>query len=242
MNNMKGKGMKTSNKILVAVSIVPFIIILMMLFSFRNILDKEPAMINQDSAKTNYHTEKNDLGSFDGIRAEGIWDIVLNRGDHCRIELETPDNSTTHASVTRQGNTLVLTSNKESFSFFNRPKISITLPSISRLDLFGKYDVKISNLKISKLDINLKGVASFVGTDSSVEDFSLNGNGVLNTDFKLMPVTNAHYNFTGFYLMEMNMNGGELSGRLSGSGKLVISGHVSANKLQTNGPGNIVFK
>ena len=234
--------MKTSNKILLAVSIVPFIIILMMLFSFRDILDKEPAIKKQGSANLIYHTEKYDLGAFDGIRAEGIWEIDLNSGDHCMIELETPYNSANHTSVTRQGNTLVLTSDKESFSFLNIPKISITLPSISRLDLFGNYDVRVSNFKIHKLDINLKGVASFVGTDSSVEEFFLNGNGVVSMDFTLMPVTNAHYNFTGFYLMTMKITGGELTGRLSGSGKLVISGNVSANTLQTNGPGNIIFK
>ena len=57
-----------------------------------------------------------------------------------------------------------------------------------------------------------------------------------------MPVTNAFFNFNGVYMMNLNMNGGELSGMLNGPGKLVIEGNTSRNNINTDGKTNIIYK
>ena len=236
MNNTKGEGMKTSNKILLSAGIVPFIIILFMLLSLKNILDEGPAVRNIDDNKMEYIHKRFDLEGFENIKAEGGWEIAITGGDHFNIELEAPGDSIDKISVSRQGNILLLSSDTNYFSILKNPKVSITLPSLSMLDLKGQYDIKISNLKLSELDINIEGVASITGIGGSVERFFFNGNGVVTADLISMPATNAYFKFDGIYMIMMGMNGGELSGILSGPGKLMTTGDITKNSIKVDNP------
>ena len=227
--------MKTSNKILLGLGVAPFILIFIMLLSLKNVLDKEPVVV-QDADRSNYHTEKYDLGSFEEINAEGVWEIVLSGGDNFKIELDTPPDSLKYTSVTKQNNKLFLFSDSKHFNLFKKPRLNITLPSISVLDLKqGSYNVDISNLKLSRLNINIVGMANIKGTDSSVEELYINGNGIVSTDLAMMPVTNAYFNFNGLYRIMINMNGGEITGLLNGPGKLTVEGEISKNTVKTDG-------
>ena len=234
--------MKTSNKILLALGIVPFIIIFIMLISLRNILDKESVVINQGIDRSNYQTENYDIGPFEEIVVKGIWEIVLTGGDQYRIELEVPPGSLKHTSVTRQGNMLLVKSERRFFSILNFPKIEITVPSISRLDLEGQTDVSISNLKLQQLDINLAGVSLIKGTEGTVKQLSFNGTGIVNADFTHMPTDNARFNFTGIYMITLKMNGGDLAGRLSGQGKMTTEGNIMSNSIVVDNPDFITYK
>ena len=113
------------------------------------------------------------------------------------------------------------------------------MPSLSRLNLTGMYDVDISGLKDSKMSVDITGVLSLTGTDSSVEDFSFSGSGIVYADLKDMPVSNAHFDFNGMYFINMRMNGGELSGRIKGPGKIITKGNIINNSINVDSPGNI---
>ncbi len=230
--------MKTSNKILLAVSIVPFIIAVIMIFSWKNMLDKEPGTQPGDSARSDYVKKNYDLEGFDEIKADGIWEIHLSAGDRFKVELESFDDSIKHTSVTKSGSTLILSSKKEYFSISDRPRINITMPALSRLNLTGMYDVDISGLNDSKMSVDITGVLSLTGIDSSVGDFSFSGSGIVYADLKDMPVNNANFNFNGVYLINMLMNGGELTGRIKGPGKIITKGNIIKNSINVDAPGN----
>lgn len=234
--------MKTSNKTLLAIGIVPFVVILIMLFSYKGELDKETSMKIQDSPWEDYTKKNYDFEDFEEIKTEGTWEIVLTGGDHFKIELEAYDDSVKRIYVTKMGKTLILSSEKKYFSLASRPKATITMPSISRLILAGQSDVNISGFNISKLDIGINGAASITGTNSSVDQLSINGNGVVHADFMSMTLTNAHLNYNGAYMIMMKIYGGELSGKLKGLGKLMVSGNISRNTIKTDSPDNIIYK
>lgn len=242
MQNMKGKRMKTSNKILLALGIIPFIVILMMIFSFKNELEKgvDPAILNPDYSS--YAVKKYDFSGFDEIRAEGIWKIKLSGGNQFNVELRAPEELLDKVSIIKSGNELLIESEKNSFSMSGRAIISITMPSISRLYLDGQCEVEISDFNMPELGIYNNGVVGIVGRNSSVGRLSVNGNGALNVDFAHIPVTNALFNFSGVYMVKMQMNGGELLGNLHGPGKMMIEGKVSNNSIRTDGPNNIIYR
>ena len=106
----------------------------------------------------------------------------------------------------------------------------------------GQADVSISNLTLKKLDINLTGVSTITGKGSSVEQFSFNGNGIVNADFTLMPADNAYLNFSGFYMIMLKMNGGNLAGRLNGQGKMIVEGNIMNNSIIVDNPDFITYK
>ncbi len=242
MQNMKGEGMKTSNKILLALGVIPFIVILMMLFSFKGELDKgmEPTIRNTDYS--NYHVKTYNFSDFDEIEAEGAWEVSLSGGDRFNIELRAPGDSIDKISVIEAENKLLLKSDKTSFTLYNSPKISITMPAISGLGIKGQCDVKISDFQISELDIGISGIADISGINSSVEKLSLNGSGIVNADLMAMPATNARFNYNGVYMIMMNVDGGELSGSINGPGKLIVSGNISTNTLKTENPDSVTYK
>ena len=234
--------MKTSNKILLALGIIPFFVILMIIFSFRNELKKgvDEEILNVDYS--NYPVQTYDFAGFDEIEAEGFWEIELAGGSRFNIELSAPEESMDELSVTASGRTLHISSKKYSFSLFNRPKISITMPGLSRMDLKGQCNVIFSDFKMSELDIVINSIANIRAINSSIENFYLSGNGALNADLNNMAVTNARFGFNGAYMIDMRVNGGELSGFLTGPGKLTIWGATSKSTLRADTSGSIIYK
>jgi hypothetical protein len=242
MQYMKGKGMKTSNKILLVLGVIPFIIILMMIFSYRNELEKGIDPEIQSPDYSDYPARSYDFTDFNQIRIAGTWRFALSGGDKFRVEVRAPENVLEEVSVTKSENKLNIESENYSFPISNRPLITITMPTVSMLDLNGQGDVKISNFNLPALDVYIKGVIGLKGYNSSVERLSVKGDGALNIDFKDMPASNVLFVFNGAYMIEMQMNGGELAGGLKGPGKLMIEGKVSRNTVKTDNPDNITYK
>ena len=234
--------MKTSNKIILALGIIPFIVVLMMLFPLKSELEKEIDSTIQDVDYSKYPVKTFDFTGFDEVEAKGNWEIDLSGGDQFNIELRASDDAMEDVAVTLSEKKLMLKTDKKSFTIFDKPRIKITMPTISRLNFEGHCNIKISNFKLPVMDIGVSGVADITGTESAVEKLSLYGGGAVNLDFFEMPATNAFFNFNGVYMMKLNMDGGELSGMLNGPGSLVIEGNTSRDNIKTGGKTNIIYK
>ena len=162
--------------------------------------------------------------------------------DHFKIELVAPENMLDELSVEKIGQTLVLKSEKNTFSLFSinkRPRINITLPLISRLDIKGVADILVSDFSNAETSISMEGIMNVTGENCNFNQFSLSGDGVMNVSMDDAPVTNAHFEYSGIYNIMILMNDGRLSGKLDGIGRMIASGEVFENSIRVNGPGTL---
>lgn len=233
--------MKTKNKILLFTLIIPFIIVVMVILSIQKSFKEQTDSPTLYSEGIDSFTKSFDFTNYENISAEGFWKINIIHGDHFEIELMAPENMLSEITVEKTGQTLVLLSKKNTFSLFSlnkRPRINITLPLISELDIEGVADILISDFNNAKASISMNGVMNVTGENCNFDQFSLSGTGVLNVSMSDVPITNAHFKYNGIYNINILMNGGELTGKLDGMGKIITSGEIAENSIKVNGPGN----
>jgi hypothetical protein len=234
--------MKTKNKILLFTLIVPFILVVMVIVSIKKSFNDETDSSLSYSEEIDSIKRSFDFNNFEQISAEGFFSISLTHDDHFSIELVAPETAMDEISVSQSGQTLLLKLNKNSFSLFSinkRPRINITLPSISRVDIKGVADISFTDFSSAKTSIFMEGVVNVTGKSCLFDQFSLSGTGVMNVSMDDMPVTSAHFEYSGVYNINMHMNGGSLTGKLDGIGKMIASGEIGENSININPPGSI---
>lgn len=234
--------MKTKNKILLFTLILPFIIVVMVILSIKKSFNEVTVPSQTYSEGIDTFRKSLDFGDFERISAEGAWNIHLMHDDHFKIEIVAPEDMLDELSVEKTGQTLVLKSEKRMFSLFSinkRPGINITLPLISRLDIKGVADILFSDFSNTETSVSMEGIMNVTGENCNFNQFLLSGTGVMNVSMNDAPVTNAHFEYNGIYNITMLMNGGRLSGKLDGIGRMIASGEVLENSIRVNGPGTL---
>ena len=226
--------MKTKNKILLFTSIIPFILILMIILSIKKSFneDTDPSQLNLERIDT--VTRSFDFHGFENIVLEGYWDIDIKHDDYFSVELIAPEKLLAEITVGQTGQTVHFFAKKNSFpvlSLIKCPRIFITLPVMSKLNLKGIADISFSDFNNAKTSISTDGVMNVTGENCTFDQFSLNGSGVMNVSMKEVPVTNVHLDYRGIYNGTMLMNGGSLTGYLDGIGSIEVSGEISKNTL-----------
>jgi hypothetical protein len=114
------------------------------------------------------------------------------------------------------------------------------MPSLSRVDLNGVADLSLSGFESDDLSIKMEGVVRVSGKESRIQNLSFKGNGLLKMEMYDAPVNSADINYDGLYMMEVLMDGGELSGKIDGIGGLNWKGDVRENSIKVEGPGKIL--
>ena len=61
----------------------------------------------------------------------------------------------------------------------------------------------------------------------------------INISMDDAPVTDAHFEYSGIYNINMLMNGGSLSGKLDGVGRMIASGKIAENNINVSEPGSL---
>lgn len=237
--------MKTKNKILLFTCVIPFIIVIMMILSIKKSLNEESDPAFSYSEQKISEKISFDLKNFENISAEGFWDINLMYDDHFKVELVAPENMMSEITVEKTGQTLVLSSKKDKFSLFSikkGPQINITLPLISKLEIDGVADINISEFQNTTTSIYMNGVVNVTGENCIFDQISLNGTGVLNVSMSDVPVTNAHFKYSGMYNIIIHMNGGALTGKLDGLGNMIAWGEIAENSIKVSKPGRLKIR
>lgn len=233
--------MKTKNKFLLFTLILPFILVVMVIFSIKKSFNEETVPSTTTSEGIDTFKKSYDFTDFERISVEGSWNIHLMHDDHYKIEIVAPEDMVDELSVEKTGQTLVLTSEKKNtyslFSLDKKPGINITLPLISKLDVKGLANISISDFSNAETSISVEGLMNVTAKHSNFNQFSLSGDGVINVSMNDTPVTNAHFEHSGIYNIMMLMDNGRLSGNLDGIGRMIASGEVYENSIKVSGPG-----
>jgi hypothetical protein len=191
-------------------------------------------------------TRQVDRRDFDALEVRGAWEIELEQGDGWRVELSFPENIEDDVIAEIRDGRLVLDwqdSNTGSrwLWFGERPRLSasIVMPELTDIDVAGTGDIEISGFSGERLELEISGAANAVGRDGRYERLELDVGGAGRVDLRRMAFRDADVNLSGASNIEITMDGGVLSGSLSGVGNVRYHGEVASESVNVSGLGRV---
>ena len=182
-----------------------------------------------------------DLSGFERIDARGQWEVTLVQGADWDVALSYPEELEERLRVSVAGNRLLLGYERTGWGWWggggnrHRVRVRITMPVLSGVDLAGATTLDLSGFSGERLEIEASGATEIVGRDGAYEALELIVSGAGDIDLGSLPVDGAHIVLSGAGNVLLNMNGGVLSGSISGAGRVRYRGAVSAQNVMTAG-------
>lgn len=182
-----------------------------------------------------------DLEGFDRIDARGVWKISLEQGEDWNVELTYPERVADDIDVRVDGDRLVLGYDRNGPSWwrgFGRSETfeaRVVMPELEGIDVAGAAKLDLSGFAGDGLTISSSGASEIDATRSRFDELMLTVSGAGDVDLREMPVVDARVVLSGAGDIKLNMNGGELSGTVSGAGKVRYEGTVSRESIVVSG-------
>jgi hypothetical protein len=190
-----------------------------------------------------------DVGDFRGITFIGSWEVNLKQGDDWQVELDFPKGLEDTLIVEVQGGQLTLDPgfrmrHKLGWNWWRGSRnkhltARIVMPELQELNISGASDLDFSGFKGKLLNITITGAGNIEGDDGRYTDLSLTMSGAANIDLHDMSFVNAQVTLSGAGNVELGMDGGVLSGNLSGFGNIEYYGPVSDQRVHVSGFGQV---
>jgi hypothetical protein len=181
-----------------------------------------------------------DLSGFDRVDARGMWEITVEQSDDWDVALSYAENQADRLDVRVENGRLILEEEGRGWSWFrpgNRETIeaTITMPALEGLDLSGASKLTLSGFSGDELDITASGASEIIGSNGSYRELTLIVSGANSVDFKELVVNDVHVVLSGAGDIKLNMNGGALTGSVSGAGHISYRGTVLEESVATSG-------
>jgi hypothetical protein len=179
------------------------------------------------------------LEGFTGVEVRGQWAVTIERGDAWTVELSYPAAVEDRASAELEGRMLVIGSRLNGFrtGFGRGPRMSarITMPSLETLEISGAAHLEFSGFEGTELNVRASGATDLTGRSSRYRDVQLTLSGAGKLDLRDVIATNANVNLSGVGSIQLQLDGGVLSGNASGAGSIDYSGTVSEERIVKSG-------
>ena len=204
----------------------------------------ERAADRSEARVANLAADDLDLSGFDRIDARGTWEVSVTQGAEWDVSLEYSDEVADELRVRVEGDRLVLGYDEhEGFSWwrgfdFDGPDkvvATITMPALEALDLSGATEIEFSGFSGQELGITASGAAEINGSEGSYQELTLVVSGLSDVDLGELVVDDARLVLSGAGDVTLNMNGGALSGTVSGAGNVRYRGSVRQENVVTSG-------
>jgi len=182
-----------------------------------------------------------DLANFDKIDISGSWEVELIQGDSWNVDLSSAEESSGRIEVSVSNGTLNL-SQRSSFNLWGSgsdPVATVQMPNLSELDIAGASEVEIVGFEGEELDVDVAGAIEITAKESRYTNLMIDGAGAVDVEFKGLIATNAQIDMSGASDMTLTMDGGELTGDISGAGSVDYYGSVSKQSIDISGAGSI---
>jgi len=230
--------MKTSNKILFITGLVIVVMVLASVIGSRIFLNKITNSYKRgDQNYSNIEKEYNEIIDFTGLNVTGDWDITLISGNTFNISINGRTEHENIYKIEKKGSTLFLTENTQ--PDINRKLTAIiTMPEIKEVYSKGGLKLSLNDFFEPELILNLTGGSWIDGSNCEFGNFYLTSAGAINLGFDNVLTENAEVQLAGAGYIELNMNGGSLTGNASGAMNIEYSGNAR-QEIQTAGLANI---
>ncbi len=232
--------MKTSNKILWGSIAGLFLVSVIFLLVLRVLLGHNPEPVNAAARNEAMGTREIDMRDLAAIDVQGNWQVKLIHGPGPVAIVRGTQDLLETLSVHRRGDILTLRMPKQR-SDKRKLTLSATLPELNRLHAQGVAEIRFSGFHSEHLSIRMQGVSKIVGQSGLINALDLRSEGVSRMDFKDLPTMQTDLNCEGVFNIDLSMAGGELSGRVKGTGKVRYDGKVSRETILREGPCKVEF-
>lgn len=226
--------MKSSKKVFLASLCGVFGILVVLLFMGKTYLAEQTARDEPVELEyQNYNTKKIHISKVAHLDLKGQWQARIVQGEKADILVKGPGDLLAELTVSRRGDLVRLHSLKKSKD--RRLYLDMTAPLIRSLRVRGVAEVFISGFSLENLYITCEGVTRLKGKDGRAENLSYTAKGVTNVDLTSFPVHSANLICKGVTHIDLAMTGGELSGRVEGTGHVNYRGEAGRNSIQVQG-------
>jgi len=226
--------MKTSNKILVGTGLL-FITVIFILMIIGRIMiggysERGDDYDNFESpVTTNY-----DLRDFKEVEINDNWRVTIRQGDQFAVEVIAPQSVLENIRVEVVDDRLVF-ENKKHVYRKDELEAVVTMPDIKVVASEDVAVVELEDFTCDELKIKIEGACKIRGYGNKISNLRLESEGASRVDLVDSSVKNAKIDVTGAGFIELNMDGGDLTGTASGAAKVVYYGTVSTEKIKTAG-------
>jgi hypothetical protein len=180
-----------------------------------------------------------DLKYFSAVQSSGQWQLQLDQGDTYRVKVEMPAYLEPGVMVAKERDVLRLTLAPGWRLEGGELKAYITLPKLQGLRLSGAVTARLLGFDTERLKIKASGATRISGEDNRVYYLSVKGSGAVAMDFRGNPVNFAEIDLSGSSEIGLTMAGGDLKGRISGSGQVSYDGEIRDQEVEIRGSGSV---
>jgi len=249
---MKNKTMRRSSVVLLSAFAVLALITILMVGLARIAVSRAASgnvgTWNEEGTVTDSGTHY-DIKDFRGITFIGNWKVDLEQGDEWRVDLEYPGDFDKKIRVEMKGDHLILDPGLRGTGHWNwkwwemngnkRFSARIVMPELDTLNITGATDLEFDGFSGEHLHITISGAGNIEGDDGQYRDLRLTMSGAGNVDMHEMDFEDAQVILSGAGNVSLRMNGGILSGNLSGFGNIEYYGRVSEERVNISGFGKV---
>lgn len=190
-----------------------------------------------------------DVKGFDSLRLIGTWKVKLEQGDAWQVELTYPSGMEQDLRVSVEDGRLILDPGQ-----WRQPhwgwdwwkngtqtgySARIVMPELQAIEITGATNLDLSGFEGKHLDIAISGAGNLDGERGRYQDLNLTMSGAGNVDLRDMTFTDARVNLSGAGNVNLGMDGGTLSGNLSGFGNIEYFGTVKDERVNVSGFGKV---
>lgn len=235
--------MKTSNRILMAIGITAVALAVIVVVVARIIIGNV-VTVPLSSSKAQQATvigappratKSYELKDFTGVAVSGAWEVRVSEGSQYKVTVSVADDMLPLLDVYAGGGVLHVGLKPGTVLTNRRMSATITMPSLDRIRLSGANRAAISGFTGDRLIVECSGAASITAKGQGYRRVRIDASGASAVRFRDLPTRNADVRISGAGQAELFMTGGELTGHLSGAGKVNYWGTVSKQTITTSG-------
>ena len=234
--------MKNSNKLLlIAVgSLFGGVLVCLVIFKLAVSHRVEQAEIAMPQTKdATPITRVYDLKYFSTVKASGDWQLRLDQADAYTVKVEMPAYLEPGVVVAKERTVLRLKLAPGWRLDGGELKAQITLPKLQKMSLSGAVTTRLVGFDTERLKIKASGATRISGKDNRVYYLSVDGAGSFAMNFHGNPVRFVEIDLSGSSRIGLTMAGGDLKGRISGSGQVSYDGEIRDQEVEISGSGII---
>jgi hypothetical protein len=160
-------------------------------------------------------TKTYNFTDFTGVDIGHAFDFEITYAETYQISITAGESVLQHIDVSKDGSTLVISLNDWLFEWFSSPKVTITMPVLTKLKISGAAKGSVRGFKsANNFELGLSG-ASELDIDMATGDFAAELSGASRV-FGSLTASNSHIELSGASRVKLTGSGRNIA--LHGSG------------------------
>jgi len=176
------------------------------------------------------------LANFTKIDGSGAFQIAVSEAPAYQVQLRVSRPLQSYLNVYVEGDTLFIGLKPGvAVSGLGIYRATIAMPKLTAIRSSGAARVEFAGFSGDNLTIDSSGAAAIQGSGGRYKRLVIDSSGASVIGLTDLPVVEARIRSSGAGIVRLSMNGGELSGELSGAVRLLYSGSITAQDVRTSG-------